>query len=44
MGDAEEGADEGTEAEEDEAAAIAVDGVEGSVLVQLMEGPLATAG
>ena len=44
MGEADEEADEGTEAEENEAAAIALDDLEGSTLVQLMHGPLAKAG
>ena len=44
MGDADEEADEGTEAEADEAAAAEMMDVEGSMLVQLMQGPLAKAG
>ena len=44
MGDTEKEADEGTQAERDEAAATEMMDVEGSMLIQLMHGPLAIAG
>ena len=44
MGEAEEEANEGTEAEEDEGAAIEIDDLEGSSLIWLMQGPLAKTG
>ena len=44
MANAEDQADERTEAEGDEAVAIAMDDVGGSMLVQLMQGPLAKVG